>query len=83
MTSPIPNGVRVWLAPAIWLPSATIDNAHGQGGYWLSARRVAGAGARHVGARGTAYWNVRLLDRLFGFNEIRVHSRRAERKGGR
>jgi ornithine cyclodeaminase len=32
----------------------------------------------HVGARGTAYWNVRLLDRLFGFEEIRVHSRRQE-----
>jgi ornithine cyclodeaminase len=32
----------------------------------------------HVGARGTAYWNVRLLDRLFGFAEIRVHSRRSE-----
>jgi len=32
----------------------------------------------HVGARGTAYWNVRLLDRLFDFAEIRVHSRRPE-----
>jgi len=32
----------------------------------------------HVGARGTAYWNVRLLDRLFDFDEIRVHSRRVE-----
>jgi len=32
----------------------------------------------HVGARGTAYWNVRLLDSLFHFDEIRVHSRRAE-----
>jgi alanine dehydrogenase len=32
----------------------------------------------HIGARGTAYWNVRLLDRLFDFEEIRVHSRRRE-----
>jgi len=32
----------------------------------------------HIGARGTAYWNVRLLDRLFDFDEIRVHSRRRE-----
>ncbi len=32
----------------------------------------------HIGARGTAYWNVRLLDRLFDFEEIRVHSRRKE-----
>jgi ornithine cyclodeaminase/alanine dehydrogenase-like protein (mu-crystallin family) len=32
----------------------------------------------HVGARGTAYWNVRLIDRLFDLTEIRVHSRRPE-----
>jgi alanine dehydrogenase len=32
----------------------------------------------HVGARGTSYWNIRLLDRLFDFTEIRVHSRRSE-----
>jgi len=32
----------------------------------------------HIGARGTAYWNVRLLDKLFDFEEIRVHSRRPE-----
>lgn len=32
----------------------------------------------HIGARGTAYWNVRLLDKLFDFDEIRVHSRRKE-----
>ncbi len=30
----------------------------------------------HIGARGTAYWNVRLLDHLHDFDEIRVHSRR-------
>jgi ornithine cyclodeaminase/alanine dehydrogenase-like protein (mu-crystallin family) len=32
----------------------------------------------HIGARGTAYWNVKLLDHLFQFDEIRVHSRRRE-----
>jgi ornithine cyclodeaminase len=32
----------------------------------------------HIGARGTAYWNVRLLDNIFHFDEIRVHSRRKE-----
>jgi len=32
----------------------------------------------YIGARGSAYWNVRLLDRLFGFEKIRVHSRRPE-----
>jgi len=32
----------------------------------------------HIGARGTAYWNVTLLDHLFDFDEIRIHSRRPE-----
>lgn len=32
----------------------------------------------HIGSRGTAYWNVRLLDHIFDFEEIRVHSRRPE-----
>lgn len=32
----------------------------------------------HIGARGTAYWNVRLLNHLFDLKEIRVHSRRPE-----
>ena len=32
----------------------------------------------HIGARGTAFWNVYLLDHLFDFDEIRVHSRRPQ-----
>jgi ornithine cyclodeaminase len=32
----------------------------------------------HIGARGTSYWNVRLLHSIFRFDEIRVHSRRPE-----
>jgi alanine dehydrogenase len=32
----------------------------------------------HIGARGTAYWNVRLLNFLFDFAEIRVHSKRPQ-----
>jgi alanine dehydrogenase len=47
----------------------------------IGARHLARADARvlgHIGARGSAYWNVRLLDRIFGFDEIRVHSRREE-----
>jgi ornithine cyclodeaminase len=47
----------------------------------IGARYLAPAKPRvlgHVGARGTAYWNVRLLDRMFDFSEIRVHSRRPE-----
>lgn len=47
----------------------------------LGARHLARRSSKvlgHVGARGTAYWNVRLLDHLFAFDEIRVHSRRPE-----
>lgn len=32
----------------------------------------------HIGARGTSYWNVRLLNHLFDFDEIRIHSKRPE-----
>ena len=46
----------------------------------IGAEHLAPAGARtlgHIGARGTAYWNVRLLCRVLpGLEEIRVHSRR-------
>ncbi|MEO8346304.1 MAG: ornithine cyclodeaminase family protein [Betaproteobacteria bacterium] len=47
----------------------------------IGARHLARKDSRilgHIGARGTAYWNVRLLDSLFHFGEIRVHSRRPE-----
>ena len=47
----------------------------------LGAKYLARADSKvlgHIGARGTAYWNVRLLDHLFDFAEIRVHSRRPE-----
>ena len=47
----------------------------------LGARHLAKKNSKvlgHIGARGTAYWNVRLLDHLFDFDEIRVHSRRPE-----
>lgn len=47
----------------------------------LGARHLAPRAPRvlgHIGARGTAFWNVVLLDHLFDFEEIRVHSRREE-----
>ena len=47
----------------------------------IGARHLARKDSRvlgHIGSRGTAYWNVRLLDSLFHFDEIRVHSRRPD-----
>jgi len=72
--------------PATGMPKAIIDASAvtdmrtgamtAIGAKYLARResRVLG----HIGARGTAYWNVRLLDHLFDFQEIRVHSRRPE-----
>ena len=51
----------------------------------IGARHLARSDAKvlgHIGARGTAYWNVRLIDRLFALDEIRVHSRRPESREG-
>jgi len=47
----------------------------------LGARELARPGSRvlaHLGARGTAFANVTMLDVLFDFSEIRVTSRREE-----
>jgi ornithine cyclodeaminase len=47
----------------------------------VGARHLARQGARvlgHVGARGTAFSNVTMLDAIFDFEEIRVTSRRPE-----
>lgn len=71
---------RTGMPTAVLDASAITDMRTGAmtalGGKYLARRdaRILG----HIGARGTAYWNVRLLDRLFDFDEIRVHSRRPE-----
>ena len=47
----------------------------------IGARHLAGDKPKrlgHIGARGSSFWNVRLLDHLFDFEEIRIHSRRPE-----
>ena len=79
-------GAPVPVRPATGVPVAVIDAA---GLTDMRTGAVTAIGARHlarpdaqvlghIGARGTAYWNVRLLDRLFALDEIRVHSRRPE-----
>jgi alanine dehydrogenase len=79
-------GLLLLMDPRNGVPKAIIDGSHltdmrtgavtAIGAKYLARRNSKILG--HVGARGTAYWNVRLLDRLFGFDEIRVHSRRPE-----
>jgi alanine dehydrogenase len=46
------------------------------GGKYLARKSSTVLG--HIGARGTSYWNIRLLNHYFDFDEIRVHSKRPE-----
>lgn len=72
--------------PATGMPRAILDASHitdmRTGAVSaVGAKYLARKGSKvlgHIGARGSAYWNVRLLDRLFDFDEIRVHSKRRE-----
>ena len=73
--------------PKTGVPVAIIDasrhhrHAHRRGHRASARKHLARKDSKvlgHIGARGTAYWNVRLLDSLFDFDEIRVHSRRPE-----
>jgi alanine dehydrogenase len=83
-------GILLLMDATNGVPKAIIDGSHltdmRTGAVTaIGAKYLARKGARvlgHVGARGTAYWNVRLLDHLFDFAEIRVHSRRPESRNG-
>jgi ornithine cyclodeaminase len=79
------------LDPATGVPAAIIDATAitemrtgavtAIGAEWLARRTASVLG--HIGARGTAYWNVRLLCHVLpALREVRVHSRRAESREG-
>ena len=47
----------------------------------IGAKHLARKGSKilaNIGARGTSYWNCRLIASLFDLDEVRIHSRRAE-----
>ena len=79
-------GVLTLFDPQVGVPRAIIDATGitdmrtgavtALGGKYLGRKGSKVLG--HIGARGSSYWNVRLLDSLFHFDEIRVHSRRPE-----
>ena len=83
---PSEMGLLLLMDPTTGVPQAIVDGSHltdmRTGAVTaVGAKYLARKGSKvlgHVGARGTAYWNVRLLDHLFDFDEIRVHSRRPE-----
>ena len=87
---PSEMGILLLMDPATGVPTAIVDGSHltdmRTGAVTaIGAKHLARKGSKvlgHVGARGTAYWNVRLLDHLFDFDEIRVHSRRPESRDG-
>ncbi len=83
---PSEMGLLLLMDPLNGVPTAIVDGSHltdmrtgavtAIGAKYLARKDSKVLG--HVGARGTAYWNVRLLNSLFDFDEIRVHSRRPE-----
>ena len=72
--------------PTTGTPLAIVDATFNT---WMRTGAVTAIGAKflacekprvlgHIGARGTSWYNVRMLDLLFDFEEIRVTSRRPE-----
>jgi ornithine cyclodeaminase/alanine dehydrogenase-like protein (mu-crystallin family) len=70
------TGVPVAIMDATLITACRTGAMTTVGAYYLARRdsRVLG----HVGARGTAFWNIVLLDQLFTLDEIRITSRRLE-----
>jgi alanine dehydrogenase len=70
------TGVPLSIMDATWITEMRTGAMTAVGAKYLARpdSRVLG----HVGARGTAFANITLLDRLFPLDEIRVTSRRAE-----
>ncbi len=70
------NGVPLAIMDATGITEARTGAMTAVGAKYLARRdsRILG----HVGARGTAFSNVTMLDELFEFDEIRVTSRRPE-----
>lgn len=68
-------------APQAILDGTMITEARTGAMTAIGARYLARPESRvlgHIGARGTAWWNVTMLDDIFNFDEIRVTSRRPE-----
>lgn len=82
--------VLLLMDPRMGAPRAILDASHitdmrtgamtAVGAKYLARKNSKVLG--NVGARGSSYWNVRLLDHLFDFDEIRVHSARKDSRDG-
>ena len=70
------TGVPIAILDATSLTDMRTGAMTALGGKFLARKNSKILG--HIGARGTSYWNIRLLSRFFEFDGIRVHSRRPE-----
>lgn len=70
------TGIPLGIVDGTWITEVRTGAVTALGAKYLARpdSKVLG----HVGARGTVWWNVVLLDQLFDFEEIRVTSRRPE-----
>ncbi len=74
------NGAPIAIIDASMITDARTGALTALGALHLARRDSKVLG--HIGARGTAWWNIAMLDDLFDFDEIRVTSRRAESREG-
>jgi alanine dehydrogenase len=68
-------------APRAILDASSITDMRTGAVSAIGAKYLAAKGAKvlaNIGARGTSFWNCRLIAHLFDLDEIRIHSRRVE-----
>lgn len=68
-------------APRAILDASSITDMRTGAVSAIGAKYLAPKGSKilaNIGARGTSYWNCRLIAHLFDLDEIRIHSRRPE-----
>lgn len=70
------NGMPIAMIDATAITDMRTGAMTALGGKYFGPAKATSMG--NIGARGSSYWNVRLLDHLFDFDKIHVHSRRPE-----
>lgn len=70
------NGMPIAIIDATAITDMRTGAMSALGGKYFGPKKPTSMG--NIGARGSSYWNVRLLDHLFNFDQIHIHSRRPE-----
>jgi len=82
---PEPVSIRRNGAPIAMIDASDITDMRTGAVTAIGAKHLARKNSKVLGprrARGTSYWNVKLLDSICDLDEIRVHSRRPESREG-